>query len=58
MTALDRRGLAIWKARTVIEGAALAGGLTMGGTIGWGTLWFVVSSGPTVQFFLRRLDTA
>ena len=58
MTALDRRGLAIWKARTVIEGSALAGGLTMGGTIGWGTLWFVVSIGPTVQFFLRRLDTA
>ncbi len=57
MTALDRRGIAIWKARTFIEGAALACGLFMGGTIGWGTVWFVVSIGPAVQFFLRRLDT-
>ena len=57
MTALDRRGIAIWKARTFIEGAALACGLVMGGTIGWGTVWFVVSIGPAVQFFLRRLDT-
>ena len=58
MTALDRRGIAIWKARTLIEGTALACGLAMGGTVGWGTLWFVVSIGPTVQFFLRLLDTA
>ena len=57
MTALDRRGIAIWKARTFIEGAALACGLVMGGTIGWGTVWFVVSIGPAVQFFLRKLDT-
>ena len=57
MTALDRRGIAIWKARTFIEGAALACGLVMGGTSGWGTVWFVVSIGPAVQFFLRRLDT-
>ena len=57
MTALDRRGIAIWKARTFIEGAALACGLVMGGTIGWGTVWSVVSIGPAVQFFLRRLDT-
>ena len=55
MTALDRRGIAIWKARTFIEGAALACGLVMGGTIGWGTVWFVVSIGPAVQFLLRRL---
>ena len=57
LTALDRRGVAIWKARTLIEGAALACGLVMGGTIGWGTVWFVVSIGPAVQFFLRRFDT-
>ena len=57
MTALDRRGVAIWKARTLIEGAALACGLAMGGTIGWGTVWFVVSIGPAVQFFLGKLDT-
>ena len=57
MTALDRRGIAIWKARTLVEGAALACGLVMGGTIGWGTVWFLVSIGPAVQFFLHRLDT-
>ena len=50
MTALDRRGIAIWKARTLVEGAALACGLVMGGTIGWGTVWFLVSIGPAVQF--------
>ena len=31
MTALDRRGVAIWKARTLIEGAALACGISNGG---------------------------
>ena len=57
VTALDRRGVALWKARTLIEGAALACGLAMGGTIGWGTLWFVVIIGPAVQYFLGLLDT-
>ncbi len=26
-----------------------------GGTIGWGTIWFLFSVGPSVQFFLKRL---
>ena len=55
MTALNRRGLEIWKARTVIEGSCVITGLLLGGTIGWGTIWFLFSVGPCVQFFLKRL---
>ena len=56
MTALDRRGVTLWKARTSIEGLALVAGLILGGTVGWGTIWFVLAIGPSVQFFLPRLD--
>ena len=56
MTALDRRGVTLWKARTSIEGLALIAGLILGGTVGWGTIWFVLAIGPAVQFFLPRLD--
>ena len=56
MTALDRRGVTLWKARTCIEGLALIAGLILGGTVGWGTIWFVLAIGPSVQFFLPRLD--
>ena len=56
MTAFNRRGLAIWKARTLIEGTCVITGLILGGTIGWGTVWFLLSVGPSVQFFLNRLE--
>ena len=56
MTAFNRRGLAIWKARTLIEGTCVITGLILGGTIGWGTVWFLLSVGPSVQFFLKRLE--
>ena len=56
MTAFHRRGVAIWKARTLIEGSCVVTGLMLGGTIGWGTVWFLVSVGPSVQFFLNRLE--
>ena len=56
MTAFNRRGVAIWKARTLIEGSCVVTGLMLGGTIGWGTVWFLVSVGPSVQFFLNRLE--
>tara|TARA_Y100000590_G_scaffold322680_2_gene365447 strand:- start:8087 stop:8680 length:594 start_codon:yes stop_codon:yes gene_type:complete len=55
MTALNRRGLAIWKARTIIEGLCVLTGVMLGGNIGWGTIWFLFSVGPSVQFFLKRL---
>ena len=57
MTAFNRRGVAIWKARTLIEGSCVVTGLMLGGTIGWGTVWFLLSVGPCVQFFLHRLGT-
>ena len=56
MTALARRGVTLWKARTAVEAAALTAGYLMGGTVGWGTLWFLVSIGPAVQIALRLLS--
>ena len=56
MTALARRGITIWKARFGIEAAALIAGFLLGGTVGWGTVWFLVAIGPSVQFFLRYLS--
>lgn len=56
MTALGRRGVTIWKARFGIEAAALIGGLILGGTAGWGTVWFLVIIGPAVQWSLRHLS--
>jgi len=52
MTAINRRGVEIWKARTGIEITVLILGLLLGGTAGFGTAWFTLSIGPLVQFFL------
>ena len=56
MTALARRGITLWKARFAVEGLALASGYLLGGTIGWGTVWFLVAIGPMVQIALRFLS--
>ncbi|MFT5203738.1 MAG: putative membrane protein YczE [Candidatus Aldehydirespiratoraceae bacterium] len=56
MTALGRRGVTIWKARLAVEAVALGGGLLLGGSVGWGTIWFLVSIGPLVQLSLARLS--
>lgn len=56
MTALARRGVTIWKARFTVEALAFGVGWLLGGTIGWGTLWFLVSIGPAVQVALRVLS--
>ncbi len=56
MTALERRGVTLWKARLGIEAAALASGAALGGTVGWGTIWFLVVIGPAVQVALRHLS--
>lgn len=56
MTALDRRGVTLWKARFGIEATALVVGVLLGGTIGWGTIWFLVAIGPAVQVALRHLS--
>lgn len=57
MTAMSRRGVATWKARTTVELTALAVGWLLGGTVGFGTVWVAVALGPCVQFFLRRVPT-
>lgn len=56
MTALDRRGVTLWKARFGIEATALATGVILGGTVGWGTIWFLVAIGPAVQAALSVLS--
>ena len=56
MTSMARRGITVWKARLIVEAAALATGYLMGGTIGWGTIWFLVIIGPAVQIGLRLLS--
>ena len=55
MTALERRGLPVWLARTLIEFTALAVGWLLGGDVGFGTVWMAGSVGWFVDFFLRRL---
>ena len=56
MTALKRRGVAVWVARTGIEATALVIGALLGGDLSWGTLWIAGSIGFFVQYFLVRLS--
>lgn len=57
MTGLNHRtGQAIWKMRTAIEVVVGILGIVLGGTFGFGTIWFAFTIGPQVQFWLGRLD--
>jgi uncharacterized membrane protein YczE len=56
MTALDKRGIALWKARLGVEATVLVVGVFLGGTVGWGTLWFMIIIGPTVQLAVKHLS--
>lgn len=56
MTAMARRGVTVWRARSIVEVTVLVAGYLMGGTVGWGTVWFLVSIGPAVQVALRFLS--
>ncbi len=56
MTGLNDRGVSIRAARFAIEAAAFTGGVVLGGTAGWGTLWWLVSVGPAVQWMLPWFD--
>lgn len=56
MTGLAEKGLSIRLARFTIEGAMLAAGWLLGGSVGIGTLVFTALIGPLVQFFLRLFD--
>ena len=55
MTALDKRGITMWKARFGIEATVIVAGLILGGTIGWGTVWFMFIIGPSVQLAVKHL---
>lgn len=56
MTAMARRGVGVWTARTGIEFTALMTGWLLGGNVGIGTVWAAVSVGWFVAFFLPRLS--
>lgn len=55
MTALERRGVRVSIARTLIELTALGTGWLLGGDVGLGTVWIAVSTGWFVGVFLPRL---
>ncbi|MDP9844620.1 YczE/YyaS/YitT family protein [Streptosporangium lutulentum] len=55
MTGLNRLGLSIRSARTVIEVTVLAAGWLLGGTVGAGTLVFALAIGYLTQFFMPRM---
>ncbi|GAB3746229.1 membrane protein YczE [Nocardiopsis nanhaiensis] len=52
MTGLAARGLSIRLARTLIEVTVALSGFLLGGTVGVGTLVFMVAIGPLAQVFL------
>jgi uncharacterized membrane protein YczE len=57
MTGLTRRtGRQIWQVRTAIEIVVGVIGFALGGTFGFGTIWFALTIGPQVQFWLHRVD--
>ncbi len=56
MTGLNQRGLSIRTARFSIEAVAFTAGVVLGGTFGWGTVWWLLVIGPGVQWTLPRFD--
>lgn len=56
MTGLAARGWSIRTARFSIEAFAFFGGVLLGGTIGWGTAWWLIAIGPAVQISLSWFD--
>lgn len=55
MTGLAARGLSVRLARTLIEVAVALSGFLLGGTVGVGTVVFMVTIGPLAQVFLPML---
>ncbi len=55
MTGLQRRGVPVAVGRTGIEVTALAIGWLLGGTVGFGTVYFALAAGPIMQFVMPRL---
>lgn len=56
MAGLHQRGLSIRVARFLIEATAFTAGVLLGGTFGWGTIWWLLVIGPGVQWMLPRFD--
>jgi len=56
MTGLHDRGMSIRSARFGIEAMAFSCGFLLGGTVGWGTIWWLVVIGPAVQWMLPWFD--
>ncbi|WP_307851128.1 hypothetical protein [Nocardiopsis sp. MG754419] len=52
MTGLAARGLSVRSARTLIEVTVAVSGFLLGGTVGVGTVVFMVAIGPLAQVFL------
>lgn len=56
MTGMHDRGLSIRLSRFLIEATAFTAGLALGGTVGWGTVWWLLVIGPGVQVMLPPFD--
>lgn len=56
MAGLHQRGLSIRVARFLIEATAFTAGVVLGGTFGWGTIWWLLVIGPGVQWMLPLFD--
>lgn len=54
---IGSRSISIRLARTAIEMTVLVAGVLLGGTVGLGTVAFVLGIGPLVQLFLPRFET-
>jgi uncharacterized membrane protein YczE len=54
MTGLARLGLPVWLARFAIEASAFGAGWALGGTVGVGTVVFVLAIGPLVHLSVDR----
>jgi uncharacterized membrane protein YczE len=55
MTGLARLGVPLGVARTGIELTALGTGWLLGGTVGFGTIYFAFAVGPVIQLVMPRL---
>ena len=53
MTALYRRGVPIWLARLIIEAVPFTIGAILGGTVGWGTVYWLLVIGPAVNLSMK-----
>jgi len=55
MTGLARLGVPVAVSRSVLELSALGVGWLLGGTVGFGTVYFAVAVGPIMQLIMPRL---